>query len=81
MAYDFPTPIFVKLILEAYEKESLIEIKMIWRMKALVCMIQGHEMESFDVWIKRIREDVKAQEETGNTEELLERIKKDLGKG
>lgn len=81
MAYDFSTPIFVKLILEAYEKESLVEIKMIWRMKALVCMIQGHEMESFDVWIKRIREDVKAQEETGDTEELLEKIKKDLGKG
>jgi len=79
--FELPPYVFVDLIFKAYERETMADIKSIWKLNVILSAMTRKDIKGFDDWLDGIKE--QTTEETADDEdpnELLARVKRDLGK-
>ena len=80
-AYEMSTRLFVSLIVKAYEREVMSDLRGIWKLNVMASAFRGKEILTFDEWKNNIKERRGEINEEIDPDELVARIKKDLGKG
>jgi len=74
------TRLFVSLITKAYEREVMDDLRGIWKLNVMASAFRGKEILTFDEWKNNIKERRCENSEDVDPDELVARIKKDLGK-
>ena len=67
------------MILSAYEREQMSDIKDIWKLCVIMSAINRKEIKSFDDWINDLKAGQEDQEDM-DPDLLIEKLKRDLGR-